>query len=69
MKGTVKFFHPKRGFGFIRSDENGEEYYFHFTGLVGRSMVDKENSVEFELGPSTNGKGPQAKNIRLVDKR
>jgi hypothetical protein len=31
--GTVKFFNETKGFGFIKEDESGKEYFVHVTGL------------------------------------
>ena len=31
--GTVKFFNETKGFGFIKDDESGKEYFVHVTGL------------------------------------
>ena len=33
-KGIVKFFNETKGFGFIKDEESGEEYFVHVTGLV-----------------------------------
>ena len=32
MKGTVKWFNAKKGFGFI-SDETGKDVFVHYSGL------------------------------------
>ncbi len=32
--GTVKWYNPDKGFGFIQNDR-GEEFYVHHSGLVG----------------------------------
>ena len=36
MKGTVKWFNAKKGYGFI-SDENGKDVFLHFSALNMRS--------------------------------
>ena len=61
MKGTVKWFNAKKGFGFI-SDENGNDVFVHFSALQmdGFKVLDEGEEVEFDV---VNGeKGPQASN-------
>ena len=62
MKGTVKWFNAKQGFGFI-SDEEGNDVFVHFSALQmdGFKVLDEGDEVEFEV---VNGeKGPQAANV------
>ena len=62
MKGTVKQFNAKKGFGFI-SDENGNDVFVHFSALQmdGFKVLDEGEEVEFDV---VNGeKGPQASNV------
>ena len=62
MKGTVKWFNAKKGFGFI-SDEEGNDVFVHFSALQmdGFKVLDECDEVEFEV---VNGeKGPQAANV------
>ena len=62
MKGTVKCFNAKKGFGFI-SDENGNDVFVHFSALQmdGFKVLDEGEEVEFDV---VNGeKGPQASNV------
>ena len=62
MKGTVKWFNAKKGFGFI-SDEEGNDVFVHFSALQmdGFTVLDEGDEVEFEV---VNGeKGPQAANV------
>ena len=62
MKGTVKWFSPQKGFGFI-IDENGKEIFVHYSGLnmEGFKTLDDGQAVEFDVteGP----KGIQAVNV------
>ena len=61
-KGTVKWFNNQKGYGFI-SDEEGNDVFVHFTGLVmeGYRSLEEGAAVEFEV---VNGeKGPQAVNV------
>ena len=62
MKGTVKWFNAKKGFGFI-SDENGNDVFVHFSALQmdGFKVLDEGEEVEFDV---VNGeKGPQSSNV------
>ena len=62
MKGTVKWFNAKKGFGFI-SDENGNDVFVYFSALQmdGFKVLDEGEEVEFDV---VNGeKGPQASNV------
>ena len=62
MKGTVKWFNAKKGFGFI-SDENGNDVFVHFSALQmdGFKVLDEGEEVEFDV---VNGvKGPQASHV------
>lgn len=62
MKGTVKWFNAKKGFGFI-SDENGTDVFVHFSALQmdGFKVLDEGDAVEFEV--IDGEKGPQAANV------
>lgn len=62
MKGTVKWFNAKKGFGFI-SDETGMDVFVHYSALQmdGFKVLDEGEEVEFDV---VNGeKGPQASNV------
>ena len=62
MKGTVKWFNAKKGFGFI-SDEQGNDVFVHFSALQmdGFKVLDEGDEVEFEV--IDGEKGPQAANV------
>ena len=62
MKGTVKWFNAKKGFGFI-SDEEGKDVFVHFSALQmdGFKVLEECDEVEFEV--IDGEKGPQAANV------
>lgn len=62
MKGTVKWFNAKKGYGFI-SDENGEDVFLHFSALSmdGYKEAKEGEAVEFDV--IKGEKGPQAANV------
>ena len=65
MKGTVKWFNAKKGFGFI-SDETGKDVFVHYSGLnmEGFKSLEEGAAVEFEI--TDGAKGPQAVNVTVV---
>ena len=65
VKGTVKWFNERKGFGFL-SREDGDDVFVHYSSIQssGFKKLDEGQSVEFEVqdGP----KGPQAVNVTVV---
>ena len=66
--GTVKWFDPNRGYGFIRP-EQGEDVFVHISAVQasGLEALQDGQAVEFDIqqGP----KGPQAANLRPLPAR
>ena len=65
VKGTVKWFNEKKGFGFI-SQEEGDDVFVHHTSIEGDGFktLNEGQSIEFEIqdGP----KGPQAVKVTAL---
>jgi len=65
VKGTVKWFNEKKGYGFL-SSEDGDDVFVHYTSIQneGFKTLKEGQSVEFEVkdGP----KGPQAVNVTAL---
>lgn len=63
--GTVKWFNPDKGFGFI-SQDGGPDVFVHFSAIEGTGYrnLEENDKVEFEVtqGP----KGPNAANVRRI---
>lgn len=66
-KGTVKWFNAEKGYGFI-AQKSGPDVFVHFTAIQGQGFksLNEGDRVEFEIEPGKNGKGPQAKNVKLA---
>ena len=58
--GTVAFFHDRKGYGFIETDETDDDIFFHMED-VGGPDLEEGQEVEFEIEQAD--KGPRAKNI------
>ena len=67
--GTVVWFKSERGFGFIRRDNDGTEFFAHFNYILmdGYKKLDAGDMVEFTVAPGPKGK-MQAENIRVLQK-
>jgi len=59
--GTVSFFDPSKGFGFIVDTENQEKYFTHASGLI--DEITENDKVSFELEKGM--KGMNAVKVRL----
>ncbi|HSK47847.1 MAG TPA: cold-shock protein [Coriobacteriia bacterium] len=64
-EGTVKWFNPDKGFGFIEPEEGGEDLFVHFSAIEGSGFksLDEGQKVEFDIGEGRDGK-KQAVNVR-----
>ena len=60
--GIVKFFNTKSGFGFIKCNEDGKEYYVHVNDAEDKITAD--DKVSFELKDAK--RGPQAIKVKLL---
>lgn len=62
MNGTVKWFNPEKGFGFITA-EDGTDVFAHFSQIQksGFKTLEEGERVTFEV--TKGAKGPQAENI------
>ena len=67
MKGTVKWFDPKKGYGFIEKEDDGEDVFVHFSAIQqeGFKTLEEGQKVEFEV--TQGDKGPQAENVVVTD--
>lgn len=63
MKGKVKWYNARKGFGFI-SGEDGKDIFVHRTSLPEGIFLNEEDSVEFEIEETE--RGPQAKNVQKL---
>ncbi len=64
-QGTVKWFNPDKGYGFIAVD-NGRDVFVHYTAIQmdGYRSLEEGQRVEFEIMQSD--RGPQAEAVRAV---
>jgi CspA family cold shock protein len=61
--GTVKWFNPTKGFGFIQPDDGGNDAFVHISAVerAGLSTLNEGQKVSYELQPGQNGKSSAEK--------
>ena len=66
-EGTVKFFHDRKGYGFIERNDTDEDadddVFFHMEDIEGPDLEEGEE-VRFEVEEADEG--PRAKNIERL---
>jgi CspA family cold shock protein len=66
LAGTIKNLVDQRGFGFIKVDETGVEYFFHHSGLgKGVRFDDLRQGTRVTFAVSASPKGPRAADVEL----
>ena len=67
LKGTVKWFNSKKGFGFIEREDKEKDAFVHASAVkaAGMRYLNEDDKIEFTLedGP----KGPSAVNLKKLD--
>ena len=66
--GTVKFFNPTKGFGFIEPEDGSKDAFVHISAVErsGLTQLNEGQKVTFELVPGRDGK-MSAENLSLVE--
>lgn len=66
-KGTVKWFNPQKGYGFIAPEDGSDDAFVHISAVeqAGLASLEEGQQVEFELAEGRNGK-LAAQNLSVV---
>lgn len=65
-KGTVKWFDPKKGFGFVLNDD-GEDVFIHYTSIEGDGFRCLRNGQMVEYEEIASDKGLQGKDVTILE--
>lgn len=65
-KGTVKWFNPTKGYGFITDETDNSEVFVHFSGINadGYKTLEDGQKVTFEI--TEGNRGLQAVNVTVA---
>ncbi len=68
ITGTVKWFNPTKGFGFIAPDDGSKDAFVHISAVqrAGMTTLNEGARVSYELQRGQNGK-VSAENLKLAD--
>ena len=66
--GSVKWFNPTKGFGFIEPEDGSKDAFVHISAVerAGLTGLREGQKVEYELVPGQNGK-TSAENLVILD--
>jgi CspA family cold shock protein len=59
--GKVRFYNPRKRYGFIVDDETKEDVFFHISGLA--DIIKENDEVTFDIEIDSDRKRPKAVNI------
>ena len=63
MKGTIKWYNTRKGYGFIEG-EDGKDVFVHRSAVPTGTFLNEGDKVEYEIEDSE--KGPQATSIKKL---
>ncbi len=66
--GTVKWFNPAKGFGFITPEDGSKDAFVHISAVeaAGLSSLSEGLKVSYELQPGRDGKS-SAENLSIIE--
>ncbi len=68
--GTVKWFNPEKGFGFISNDDGSGDVFVHFSAIVadGYKTLNEGQKVTFDIEADTrNPDKSRAVNVAIAE--
>jgi len=67
MTGTVKWFKPDKGFGFVTPDDGGRDIFVHRTVVLRAGAQALDSGQKVRMMVQTASKGREASSIEILD--
>ena len=66
--GTVKWFNPTKGYGFITPEDGSKDAFVHISAVeaAGLSSLSEGQKVSYEVQPGRDGKS-SAENLSVIE--
>ena len=65
--GKIKWFNPKKGYGFIENQESGKDVFLHVSALEEANISTLEGGQEISFDIGSHNQKENAINIKKVD--
>ena len=67
LKGAIKWYNEKKGFGFIERDDKEKDVFVHITAVKAAELKNLQESDKLEFTLEDGPKGPSAVNLKKID--
>jgi CspA family cold shock protein len=67
IQGTVKWFNPSKGFGFITRDDGEKDCFVHHSAIQGSGFKTLNEGERVEFDVVQGEKGPAAENVTRIE--
>ncbi len=67
IQGTVKWFNPSKGFGFITRDDGEKDCFVHHSAIQGSGFKTLNEGERVEFDVVQGEKGPAAENVNKIE--
>ncbi|NNG15498.1 MAG: cold-shock protein [Gemmatimonadales bacterium] len=67
IKGTVKWFNDKKGFGFLTREDGEKDCFVHHTAILGSGYKSLREGEQVEFDVVEGDKGPAAENVSRIE--
>ncbi|MDX1621223.1 MAG: cold-shock protein [Nitriliruptorales bacterium] len=64
--GSVRWFSPEKGFGFIAPEDGGEDVFVRFSSIELEGFRTLETGQRVAFVSTTDKRGPRATNVRMM---